>query len=118
MTDPPVTPACASSKRLILFAGLALLLVPVSGRTDTGNLLITAEAEPAVVSMVAPTAKQQSMRSDNADNVMVRYGDISLTVNCGDNEAADAMRERAGLLSPAKEAANLGNLNFKVGFAF
>jgi hypothetical protein len=116
MTGRPGTPASARSKRLGFLAGL-VLLVPAAGQADTRNLLITAEAAP-VAAVPAPAGKRPALGLDDAGNVMVRYGGLSLTIIYGASEAVDSLRERAGLLPPVREAAGLGDLTFKVGFAF
>jgi len=116
MKDRPVKHA--GSSRLSLLAGLALLFVPFSSQADTGNLRLTAAAEPAAVSMVDSAARERTMEQKAADNVMVRYGGISLSVDYGAGEGVDSLREGVGLQSPVRETAGLDNLIFKVGITF
>ena len=118
MTGRPGRPASARSRQLGLIAGMALLLAPVTGRADSSNLLITADAESAAVLKAAPTGKRLALGLDDAGNVMACYGSLSFTIIYGASEAADPLRERAGMLPPVKEATGVGDLTVKVGFAF
>ncbi len=118
MTDRTSIPAGKGSTRLIILAALALLLVPVTGRAENSIRHSASEAQPAPALQAVHVTGVLPMRQDAVDTFMVRFGDISLSVNCGMDDSPDRLRERSELQSPVKTVAALGNLSVKVGFAF
>lgn len=118
MTERPSKGVGGSRKRLSLFVGLALLLVPAIGRTESSSLLITAEAAPVIAALAVPATRQLPVRQEAGDTFMVRCGDISFSLNYAAGEPADSLREQSGLLAPVKAAPGLSNLAFKVAVAF
>jgi hypothetical protein len=83
----------------------------------------TADSAVVVVDKVAKTAGKDAITRlalglDHDGNVMIRYGRTSLTMIYGPEGTADEMRIRSGLTPPIKESAGMGEMSFKVSFAF
>ena len=104
-----------SAGRVAMIAVIASLLVPRGAFPQRSD-------PPPVAGKVDPggkgTGKHVSLGLDDGGNVMLRYGGVSLTLIYGPEEGGDAIRERGGSVPPLKEALGVGEVSFKVGFAF
>ena len=80
-------------------------------------------AVPAVDKVVTKTAEKESVTRlalgvDNDGNIMIRYRSTSLTLVYGPEKTDQDGKERLGLVPPLKESVGLGEMSFKVSFAF
>ena len=118
MTSQPISPVRSVCKKLCFLAGLTIVLLPVAGMAETGDLLNIAAAKSTVVAMLSTTANQRAMEQNITGIVLARSNGLSLSVHCGGSEPADSLREQVGLLMPVKATGSLRNLSFKIGLAF
>jgi len=82
-------------------------LLPLNALPDYRTLNLTSTS----------TAKRIEVALDDDGNLILRRGKVSLTFIYGADEAADAIRDRAGLVPPVKEAARIGAI-VRVGMLF
>jgi hypothetical protein len=82
-------------------------LLPLNALPDNPTLNLTSKT----------TAKKVEVALDDDGNLIFRRGKVSLTLIYGADEAADAIRERSGLVPPVKEAARISAI-IRVGMLF
>jgi hypothetical protein len=97
------------SRLIGAFAVVATTLLPVrrADCADAGSVIPEKGKTGRVV-----------LALDDDGNVMLRYGRVSLTLVYGPTRIAEEEKERQGLIPPLKESPGMGEMSFKVGFAF
>ncbi|HEY5973417.1 MAG TPA: hypothetical protein VIU41_01625 [Geobacteraceae bacterium] len=100
-----------------MIMALTLLLAQQAECADADSLV------PVVDKVVAKTAEKEAVARlalgvDNDGNVMIRYRRTSITLVYGPEKSDQETKERLGLVPPLKESVGIGEMSFKVSFAF
>lgn len=105
--------------RVTMIVAATFLLVPQVAFSEKINLLpVVATGNPEAKQVEKAKGKRLALGADDDGNVMIRYGEVSLTMVYCPDESASAFKERAGLIPPVKESVGLGEVSCKVGFTF
>ncbi len=102
---------------MIVLAALLLLPRPARAEINSPTPLI-AKGDTTPKNAPKSPGKPMPLGLDNDGNVMVRLGDATLTLVYGPEGTAKEIKEKLGFTPPLKESAGIGEVGFKVGFAF
>ena len=106
-------------KRGSMIIAITFLLAPQAVFADNYSPLPFAEkGKPASQMAEKDAAKRISLGLDKAGNVMIHYGEKSLTLIYGPDGTGNELKQRIGLDPPLKETASIGDVGVKVGFRF
>lgn len=95
-----------------------ILFVPRPGRAEVNPVSLVEKGAAEIKKSSKSPDKRMALGLDDDGNVKIRYGGTSLTLIYGPEGTASEIKERLGLAPPLKGSAGMGEVSFKVGFAF